>query len=352
MPIPTSALTQRELITNIRNDLGDTNSAAYQWSDTILGRQIDRAVERYSKAAPNYSISQIPTIKASRLYASPFQSWWMESVEYPLGQWPKQFQTFIERQSPLIATPTWGATSSNGTTPTGGGAAGSGPPAGTYLYAFSYLVPGAGETLPSATISVVTTSSGPIDLTGIPLGPYGVIDRNVYRSHAGGSSLYLVSNLGDNTSTTFIDSALDTSLMTAPPAANSTEGIAQFELFIADTMMPADGTGLLQIVAAYKHEIDQYGTTIPEKHWDCITYGAEAFAILQYVTSTNDNFEYVDGQFRDRVDDSKAPTAWMAQYRALQSRFEARLEEIRNETTVRSRPAPQWGDKPARWNRI
>jgi len=354
MPQTSGGLTTSIVRTNVRNDLMDLDPSNQRWMDATINREIDRSVDRYSQVAPLYIWSQVPTIAASRLYPTPYAAWFMERVEYPLGQYPKRFVIFSERTSPLIAPP---ASPASGPAFSLARLSG-GSLNGTYQYGITYTVPGytspgqGGETTAGVLTSITVGAGSAVGLAGIPTGPYGVTGRNIYRTAAGGSQLLYLASIADNTTTQLTDSTPDGSLGANVPTANTTDGIPQFELQLTDSQLPADATALLEVMAGYKHELDQGGTTIPERHWDVIPLGATAHLLYAYTATQNDNFDYVDGQFRDRVDDTKAPVAWLAQAQDTWKRYHARLQEIKNEVATRTPDYQQWGDKPVRWDRL
>jgi len=365
----TTSLTLKNMITMVRQDLADVDSTQYRWTDAVLAREIDRAVDRYSAVAPQMVLSQIPTKNGARLYLVPFNTWWIERIEYPTGRWPKQWVTWKEWISPAILDPLYpnpyftGIPQFSAAAIAGGGALS----AGSYQYAFTWATPG-GETLPSAIIAVTATLNGQVQLSNIPTGPYGVTDINIYRTIAGGSALLLAGNLGKNigatgypqpgsgtnlvATTSYLDTLADASLGAPAPTLNTTAGNQIVEIQLDSSRLPQDNTGLIELTCGAKHELDQYGSTIPEKHWDAIALGAEAFACWQYVTAVNDNFDYVDGQFRDRVDDTKSAVAWRNQAKDTMDRFEERLRVIKNQIELTTPSYPQWGDKPIRWDRL
>lgn len=338
------ALTLTTATSNVRTDLDDLNSASYRWQDATIQREIDRALDRYSLVAPLLQLSQIPTIAGSKLYATPAGAWFVDRVEYPLGKWPKSFQPFKERSSPLLQNPS----AAIGALGAGSG----GQAAGTYLYAYSFTCPGSGETLTSPTTAITLTAGQSVTLSQVPTGPYGVTGRNLYRSQAGGTTLFLAGTIPDNTTGTYVDKAADAALTVAAPTANSTQGIAQFEIQLSPYFTPNDAAGTIEVTAALKHTLDAAGTTVPEQHWDAIHLGAEAFLCTQYLGNVNDNFAWVDGQFRDRVDDTKSALAWQTLEKELTARFEARLLEIEREDNVTISNVSRWGDKPYYWDRL
>jgi hypothetical protein len=346
MPVNTAMTVDIMRVNDVRVDLFDTGGSP-RWSDATLNREIDRAVERYSFVSPYLATSQIQSFPNSKLYAVPtLPCWWIHTVEFPLGTWPKTYVTYRERNSPFIAN-----ASSVGTVVINHNGLG-GLSAGNYSWAITMVVPG-GETIVSATsLTLAAQLNDSASLTGIPTGPYGVTARNVYRTKVGGNTYYLVGQITDNTSTSYTDLVSDTGLGAQSPSTNTTKDIAQFEMQLNNSQVPVDTTQWLELTYAQKHQMDTIGTTIPEKHWDAIALGAEAFAVQSYLANVADNFEYVDGQFRDRVDDTKSATFWRQYGNDLMMRFEARLLTIRNEATSLGPDIPQWGDKPVRWDRL
>lgn len=130
-----------------------------------------------------------------------------------------------------------------------------------------------------------------------------------------------------------------------------TDGTQELELDIINT--PADTTGVIEITYATKHTLDGNGTTIPEMHHDAIYLGAESFLAQQWLGNVNDNFDYVDGQFRDRVDDTKSTQFWQAFYNDLNRQWESRLRQIEEQANASIYSGIQrWGDKPYRWDRL
>ena len=63
---------------------------------------------------------------------------------------------------------------------------------------------------------------GKVNITNIPLGGSQVTARKIYRTLAGGTTLFLLTTLNDNTTTTFLDNVADGSLGAQAPAANTT----------------------------------------------------------------------------------------------------------------------------------
>jgi hypothetical protein len=226
-----------------------------------------------------------------------------------------------------------------------------------------------------------------------------VIGRNLYRTLVGGSTLYWLATIGDNTTTTYTDSAADSTLagMPQPPAVN-TSGVMYypprekafseysniydssltlaaggnlgimgavgsqagqpgtieptFTLQLTQGEVPQDTTLVMRVFYATKHQLDANGSTIPEIHRDIIVLGACAYAMEAYQVPTNDNFEFQDGGLRDHVDDTSIPAAWAKASKNKMDQFLARLEEIKQQRDFASSTRVQWGDIPLRWPRL
>ena len=90
---------------------------------------------------------------------------------------------------------------------------------GAYYYAITYEKDGV-ELVTGAISNTVNPSSNSITVT-CPIGPTGITDRKLYRTEAGGSTLKLLTTLGDNVTTTYVDNIADGSLGAAIPSINS-----------------------------------------------------------------------------------------------------------------------------------
>lgn len=336
-------LTLTTATANIRTDLSDTDNTAYRWQDAAIQRELDRAVARYSAVAPLLQATQLASVPRSKIYPSPAGSWWVDRVEYPIGRWPKQYQPFKERLSPLIPDPV----SAPGVVAPSPGSIDT----GTHSWAYTYTVPGGGETNLSPT-TTLTIGSPAAALVTFAQPPYGVTGVNLYRTKVGGSTFYLVESLVTPTSYSTTDTLADASLGAAAPSSNTTANIPQIEIQLSPYATPQDDLQWIEITYAIKHTLDSSGTTIPEDHHDIIYAGAEAYLVEAYVSSVNDNFEWVDGQFRDRVDDTKSMDAWQAHLHLLQQRWEQRLKDAENQANETVIAIAHWGDKPYAWDRL
>lgn len=347
--IPTGGTpTVSEFIGKIRTDLfgaGQRAGEQPRWLDGDIARALDRANDKYSSVAPYLKQELLLTIRGSRIYPSPADCWWIDSVEYPYGQWPKWYQTFRESLSPYVPEPAEGGGS---VTPDVGTAM-----TGMHTWYVTFVGVGGTTTLPVpiATLTAPQGETYSAMVTGIPVGPYGIVDRGIYRS-VGTEPAQLVGTIGDNSTEEYLDAVPESGLSGAAPVANTTQGVAQFEIQISNARLPAVYSDHVGVRYATKHELDANGCSIPERHWDMLCLGGAMYAIMAYLVPQADNFEYVDGQFRDRVDDTKAPAAWLNLGKEMERRFEERLAQVRQEANAGVTAIGSWGDKPLRWDRL
>lgn len=385
-----------DIETAVRQDLFDPAGANQRWATSDIDRAIDKAVDRYSQYYPDVVYADMSTQPFQRTYPYPqpwnaaYPVWWIERIVYPL-------QAFGSYFNPPASGMTVTAV------------AGAGLGIGVYQYAVTFLSQG-GETTPSP-IATVTTTGGnqKVNLSTIPLGPSTtstpgvatniVIGRNLYRSLVGGSALYLLATLPDNSTTTYADTAADSALAgkPSPPTVNtsgvmlwppferdfaeysnlfdSTAALAaggnlgiqgsigvgasvvgsvtpSFTLKLSSAELPQDSSQVMRIFYATKHQLDANGSTIPEVHRDIIVLGACAYAMEAYQVPTNDNFDFQDGALRDRVDDTKIPLAWLTAARNKMQQFVERLQEIKNQRDFASSARVHWGDIAARYARL
>lgn len=379
-----------------RLDLFDPAGASQRWQTSDIDRAIDKAVDRYTEYYPNIAWVDMATEPYQRTYPYP-TSWnpsypvlWIERVLFPLQVYGSYFSP---PGSGMTAAP----------------ASGSGLSIGTYQYAVTFLSQG-GETTPSPLVSVTTTTGNQkVSLSLIPTGPSQpatpgiatntVIGRNIYRSLVGGSTLYLLATLGDNSTTTYPDTTVDSALSGKPqPPTVNTSGVMYypprdrafaeysnlydssltlaaggnlgtmgavgspagqtgtitptFTLQLTQAEVPQDNTWVMRVFYATKHQLDANGSTIPEIHRDIIVLGACAYAMEAYQVPTNDNFEFQDGGLRDHVDDTAIPSAWLTAAKNRMDQFLARLEEIKQQRDFAASARVHWGDIAVRYNRL
>jgi hypothetical protein len=380
----------------VRQDLFDPAGSGQRWQNSDLDRAIDKAVDRYSQYYPNIAFADMASEPFQRTYPYPpswnanYPVWWIERILFPLQAYGSAF-----------APPGSGMSAS--------AVSGAGLGVGAYKYAATFLTPG-GETTPAPLASVSTTSGNQqVNLSAIPVGgpatslpgvaANSVIGRNLYRSTAGGTQLFLLTTLGDNVTTTYSDSLPDSQLAgrPAPPTVNTSgvmfwppferefaeysnlfdsstalaaggnQGAAgsvsgagspesaltqSFTLKLSNFELPQDNTLVMRVFYATKHQLDNSGSTIPEVHRDIIVAGAVAYAMLAYQVPTNDNFDFQDGALRDRIDDTKIPLAWLATAQDRLHYFETRLQEIKNQRDFASSSRVHWGDIARLWPRL
>ncbi len=384
-----------DIETALRQDLFDPlGGSSQRWLTSDLDRAIDKAIDRYGQYYPNIAYADLSTQPYQYTYPYPtpwnaaYPVWWIERVLYPLQAYSSTF-----------ASPSSGMSASV--------VAGTGLSTGIYQYAVTFLTQG-GETPPSPLVQV-TTSSGnqKVSLLSIPPGPNTppatvnntVIGRNLYRTLVGGSTLYQLATLQDNTTSSYTDITADTALagraqsptvntsgvMLWPPCErdfaeysnlfDSTASLASggnlgnqgaigtgqgptgtiapsFTLKLSSAELPQDTQQVIRVFYATKHQLDANGTTIPEVHRDILVLGAAAYAMEAYQIPTNDNFDFQDGSLHDRVDDTKIPLSWLAATKAKREQFEARLQEIKRQRDFAYGARLHWGDIPYRWSRL
>jgi hypothetical protein len=389
-----SGYTLSAMTTLVLTDLFDTGNARWQNSD--ITRALDRAIDRYTQYYPNIVFVDMQMQAYQRTYPYP-QSWnaaypvlWIERILAPLQVYGSQF-----------AAPT--------TAPSAAKAAGAGLSSGVYQYLVTFLTQG-GETPAGPSVSVTTTGgNNQVALSAIPLAPNSTIlpgiatnnpiGRNIYRTQVGGSIFYLLTAIGDNTTTTYTDTVADASLYTVSPPTVNTSGVMNwpviekdfseysnlydsntalaaggnqgamgvvgsdsggplginspsFTLNLSPVELPKDNTLAMRVFYATKHQLDSNGSTFPEIHRDIITLGACAYAVEAYLTPTNDNFQFQDGGLRDHVDDSMIPSNWLAFYKIKMQAFEDKLTEIKQQRDFASSARAHWGEIPYRYSRL
>lgn len=347
--LPFAAPTLADALARLRQDLFDQLAAdptlAPRWQDGDLTRALDRALDRYSAVAPWLQTALLPAVAGRRLYPVPpaigGPAWWVESVDYPAGHYPRAFVPFRELAQPALGTPAAPVAS----------AAGSGAIAGLYRYRVTFLGI-AGESVPSAPSASVAGPGDGVCLT-LSLGPDPYCaGRAIYRTPANGAdgTQQLVATIADNTTTSYSDAAPDAALGAPMPEADSTRNAPLLELRIPDSLLPGVAApGSLAVTYAAKHVWAANGTTIPEQHHDVVLLGAAAHACLAYQVPTNDLFDYQDGELHDRVNEVKTPDHWQAAGTALLARFEARLADVKRRREAGAASVAQWGSVPARW---
>lgn len=344
--LPFATPTLGDALVRMRQDIFDQAGPSPRWQDSDLRRAIERALDQYSFAAPWLRTTLVPAVGGCRLYAIPDGGsggpvWWVESVEYPTGDYPRRYVPFQELTQPSLGLPA---------APTAA-ASGAGPLTGLYRYRVSFLGVG-GETL-SGPSSPPLTLAGGRALVTLPLGPAPYCQgRNLYRTPAGGAdgSQLLVATVLDNTETFYEDDMADDDLGATLPPYDGTVNAPLVELRIGNHLLPDPiNPGLLAITYASKHIWGDGGATLPEQHHDIVLLGAAAFACLANQVPTNDLFDYQDGELRDRVSEIKTPEHWLAAGTNLLTRFTVRLEEVKRQRNAGYAGVAQWGDVSSGW---
>lgn len=89
---------------------------------------------------------------------------------------------------------------------------------GSYEYVVTFVT-AEGETTPSDMSQAISAANQKIDLSAIPAGGTGTIKRRIYRDKNGEGVFRLVTEIGDNTTTTFTDAVADATVATGatPP---------------------------------------------------------------------------------------------------------------------------------------
>ncbi|BCL79715.1 hypothetical protein ccbrp13_21800 [Ktedonobacteria bacterium brp13] len=383
----------------VRLDLFDPAGTNQRWATSDIDRAIDKAVDRYSEYYPNVAYADMQSETYQRTYPYP-TSWntaypvqWIERILYPLQVYGSCYPA--PASAPVTVTQ-----------------AGSTTAIGSYQYAVTLITQG-GETTPSPSASVVTTSGNQsVQLSSIPVSASlpaqpgtatnTVIGRNIYRTLVGGSIFYLLATLTDNTTTVYNDSQPDSMLSSLPtppraPTVNTSgvmcwppqerpfsefsnlfdstaslaasgnlgpQGISgsaagptgtqapTFTLQVPASALPQDKTLLMRVFYATKHQLDSNGSTIPELHRDIVVLGACAYAMEAYQVPTNDNFDLQDGSLHDRLDDTKIPLAWSSAAQNRMQQFFKRLQELRQQRDYAFASYVQWGNVPRYWDRL
>jgi uncharacterized phage protein gp47/JayE len=88
---------------------------------------------------------------------------------------------------------------------------------GLYEYEVTFYTAG-GETLPSSLSNAVSPVNQQVDLTAIPLGGAGTVGRRIYRRKGGAGDIKRVTEIANNTATTYTDNITDGAVNASSPA--------------------------------------------------------------------------------------------------------------------------------------
>lgn len=105
---------------------------------------------------------------------------------------------------------------------------------GAYTYKITFVTAN-GETEGGTTSASISPVNQQVNLSAIPLGASGVMQRKIYRTLAGGTQHKFVATIADNTTTTYIDNLADGSLGANAQTATT-----------AGAITPANGDTALQ----------------------------------------------------------------------------------------------------------
>lgn len=132
---------------------------------------------------------------------------------------------------------------------------------GAHCYCLTFVTSSgetdAGDTSGQVTI-VDNTINGKVQLTGIPTGGANVIARRIYRTAANGATYLLLTELADNTTTTYTDNTADASLGTAAPSINTTEDPYLESLITTARLTCEDFTKRKLITQTWKQYFDHW----------------------------------------------------------------------------------------------
>jgi len=86
---------------------------------------------------------------------------------------------------------------------------------GDYMYKYTFVSASGAETLASPACGAITTTSDKVNLSDVAVGGADVVKRKIYRTLAGGTTLfYYLDVLNNNTATTYVDNISDAQLTT------------------------------------------------------------------------------------------------------------------------------------------
>ncbi len=347
---PSGKPTLDEAVAGLQRDLfdgfvaGNTTAALPRWSDDDLVRALHRALDRYSVVSPLIATAATASLPRTRAYGLPPDAWWIESVEFPSGLYPRHEVAFREIVTPSLGLPASAPTASPALT--------GGPLTGSYRWSATFVKSG-GETLLGPASPPLTLAGDAALLDGLPLGPPGTVGRRVYRSGpAPDAPAVLAGQVLDNTTQRWLDETPDARRGGPPPAVDTTADLRQVELALAPDHLPVDANGVVTLTYAAPHVLTLAGTTVPEQRRAVLQEGAIAYALLAYGVPTNDAFTYQDGAMHDRVDEHTVPRAWAAAGAAALARFEALLAAVGRERDAGLAAVAHWGAVPAHWSRI
>ncbi|NMP20789.1 hypothetical protein [Sulfobacillus harzensis] len=103
-----------------------------------------------------------------------------------------------------------------------------------YVDGFDTIHYSGNQTAAGTASTTVNPADNAVDLTNIPLGPTGVVARDLYRTQAGGSTFYYLDTIEDNVTTDYTDNTPDSGLgTTTAPTVNTTGSPPQLPVYPA-----------------------------------------------------------------------------------------------------------------------
>ena len=114
---------------------------------------------------------------------------------------------------------------------------------GTHYYSMTYVQNGGEEILGSVSNTIVISGSTSKVNLYLPTGYSGTVSRNIYRTEAGGSTLYLLTSIPDNTALTYLDDTPDNFLGVQIPDVNN-ELPKPYHLAVANSALYGTVTSL------------------------------------------------------------------------------------------------------------
>jgi hypothetical protein len=98
--------TRATLRADLRRDLRDEDPTAYVWSDTVLNRHLQHAIDLVQREAPRLaSLLKVAPLYPQRIDLSgdvPASFLWVEAVEYPIDRYPQRWIPFREELGPRV----------------------------------------------------------------------------------------------------------------------------------------------------------------------------------------------------------------------------------------------------------
>src|SRR5438067_561450 len=89
---------------DLRRDLRDEDSSSYIWTDAVLNRHIQHALDDLQAIAPRMArLTRAVPASPQRIDLTadvPATFTWLDAIEYPIDQYPQRFLPFREEAGP------------------------------------------------------------------------------------------------------------------------------------------------------------------------------------------------------------------------------------------------------------